>query len=93
MSDCCKDLESLRYHTFAHALYNFEKQTGDKREAIQEVWYDGGNGWVMCRVQTETDEYYISDEFVAALLLDWAKANNKLVEWKESKYARDRKET
>ena len=77
------DLERLRYHTFAHCLYEFEEQTGAKREDIQVVWFDGGHGYTMCTVRTEKKDYYISDEFLAGLLLDWARANGKLTEWQE----------
>lgn len=77
------DLKSLRYHTFAHGLYHFEEYTGEKREDIEAVWYDGGNGWTMCTVRTKNRDWYISEETEAAFILDWAKANGKLTDWQE----------
>jgi hypothetical protein len=77
------ELNSLRYHTVASCMHYFEKWSGEKREDIKEVWFDGGHGYTMCTVRTDFADTYIADEMEAAFMLDWAKAHGKLVDWKE----------
>lgn len=91
LSDAERDLISLRYFTFAHALYEFEQQTEAKREDIIEIYGDGGHGYVHCvvkykdRDKDKFRDFFVSDEALAGFLLDWAKANNKLSEWRSKK--------
>jgi len=69
-------IHSLRYFSHAHFLYKFEQDFVEKRDNINNINFSGGFGYVSCVVITKDEldvekEYYISDDFMASILLDY----------------------